>query len=407
MRTIIGLCYTELEKYLLNLTDIDVVCCAYDRESLLRECQSHRPDLIIVSNALQGCLTMEDLITELSDLNNSGIIFLYGEEDESAAGFCSFLEVKGILDYYVGGSITSDELDELIFSFMERSKGIGAVAQSAKIGEKLKKPLLKNIFLREKPQRWQSLGKRGTSGKGRFSRLVVCIYSDHATGKSHTAWNLSKCIAGRRYRTSLINLDKGYSANIYFGIDDIYDGLLDYAIENNEYKGILDGCYKSAGLNVIAGKLGDEEDIKPEAFGRLLQQVRLKSEVIIIDTKSSLGPITKAALNSSDLDILVFDCDLMHYNMNIQMLSRMKDDFSPEKTIAIINNCDKSSSSYKYIHNQLKKLEYSFKCILPVSSCGAVSHELMCTDKSPFQINNAKTKSFIFDLEKLAEELSI
>jgi MinD-like ATPase involved in chromosome partitioning or flagellar assembly len=186
---------------------------------------------------------------------------------------------------------------------------------------------------------------------------------------------------------------------LYFGIEDIYFDLLDYLIERGEHKSILDSCYKKGNLHVISGSLGNDNSISAEDFLKLFYYVRSKCDILIIDTYTGLNDTTLQAINSSNIDFLIFDSDIMHFHMNKLMLEKLGSTFIPEKTYAIINNCSSGSESYRYIYNQINKLNIKFKGILPISTCGSLGCDLMNTHKTPYEA--AKNSSFSMDINKI------
>ena len=183
--------------------------------------------------------------------------------------------------------------------------------------------------------------------------------------------------------------------------------LLDFTIQNNMHKDILDNCYKRKNLSVITGKLGDEEEISSEDFMKLLYCIRTKSDITIIDTRTGLSELTRLSIQNSMYDLLVFDCDIMHFHMNMRMLEELKDDFVPQKTIAVINNTNIRSSSHKFIYNELAGSGIPFKDMAFISSCGFISYEMMHTGLTPCQAAADKNKGFLGDMDRLLVKLGI
>jgi MinD-like ATPase involved in chromosome partitioning or flagellar assembly len=406
VRTIIAVCYPHLEEYIYHLPYLEIVEVCTTREDLVNSCCEFNPELVIISNVLTGHVDMEQVIISLiSDtFRKPRIIYLYGDDDGSAKQFCNFLEDRNIKDYYVGYNLTSIELDDLINNAIGRSSiGVSAKGKADTYYKKEKNfnSLFRSIVSNKKDN------AIGTTVRSVVDNMVITIYSAHVTGKSHTAWNLAYCLSKLNYKKSIINMDRGYSANIYYGIDEIYHGLLDYTIRNDSYSNILSSCYKRKNLNIISGRLGVEDGISSEEFSKLLYQVRTKSDITIIDTNTAINDVTISAIKNSSVDLLIFDSDLMHFNSNKQLISHMKNDFIPEKTIVLINNCDKASESYKFIYNQIKKMKLNFKGLLPISSCCAVACDLMHTDKVPYQIMHKQNHCFSEDFDRLLDILNL
>jgi cellulose biosynthesis protein BcsQ len=320
---------------------------------------------------------------------------------------------QGIYDFHVGEVITSKDIERLILRPSGKDKAYGYF-QSRFDNEhffdyreqnyKENRRFLNSSILINKG--FKQLFKGKVSNRTPFEKLVISIISNQATGKSHTAWNLACCLSGRKYATSLLNIDRGYSANLFFCIDELYYNLLDFTIRNNEHKNILDKCYKRKDLNIITGRLGDEKEIDEGDFVKLLYGIRTRSDITIIDTRTGLSPLTKLSIKSSTYDLMVFDCDIMHFHMNMSMLEEMNDDFVPGKTIALINNTNVKSKSHKFVYNELVNTGIPFKDIAFISSCGFLSSEMMHTGLSPYQTTGDENKEFVSDMDSLLDRLS-
>ena len=194
---------------------------------------------------------------------------------------------------------------------------------------------------------------------------------------------------------------------MFFDIDEVYYNLLDFTLQNDIHKDILENCYNRKNLCVVTGKLGDEKEISSEDFLKLLYCIRTKSDITIIDTRTGISELTRLSMQNSIYDMLVFDCDIMHFHMNMKMLEELKDDFVPEKTIAVINNTNIRSSSHKFIYNELTSSGIPFKDMAFVSSCGFISYEVMHTGYTPYQAAADRNKSFLGDMDSLLDKLGI
>ncbi|MGE5630306.1 MAG: hypothetical protein ACM3TR_04320, partial [Caulobacteraceae bacterium] len=361
MRVLLALNHEEIEEFISYLPGIEILAIIKDKHSLLEFFKTNGCDLVILENELPGSESMEEVIALLvSDKSRiQRIVYLYGEYDENCDAFIQFLRENGINDCFIGTEITSRDIERLIYN----PAGMKNLYEGNEDGHRLP-------FLRFKSSSYKKESRKVVKAQG---KSVISIISNNATGKSHTAWNLGYCFSKRGYDTSIFNIDRGYSANLYWHIDEIYYELLNYAIAKNKHKKILEDCFRIKNLNVITGKLGDQNEIKTDDFAKLLYNIRTQSDITLIDTKTGLSENTKHAIKNSTYDLLVFDCDIMHYHMNMVMVENLRDEFVPEKTIAIINNTNIKSSSHKFIYNEIKSTGLPFKDILPISSCGLIS----------------------------------
>lgn len=415
MKLLSALYHEEIEEYIKYLPGIEVLDAVRDKRSLLHASQSQIYDLVLISKNLPGSEEVEYLIEVLTSgkLKNQRVVFIYGEYDRFCDDFIRFLLDRQIYDFHVGDEISSKDIERLIFRPACKETAFGY----------FKSRFDNEVFFKQKEQ-IQRKNNRFFNGfsiaasgikpflkadnykKIIFEKLVISIISNQATGKSHTAWNLGACFSKYGYDTSLFNVDRGYSANMFFDIDEIYYDLLDYTIENNMHRDILDNCCRRKNLGLITGRPGDEREIDEEDFIKLLYNIRTKSDITIIDTRTGLTASTRLSVKSSTYDLLIFDCDIMHFHMNIRMLEELKDDFVPEKTIAVINNTNIKSSSHKFIYNEIIGTGIHFKDIVPIRSCGFLSTEVMHTGLSPYQTAGEENKSFVRDIDSLLERLS-
>jgi cellulose biosynthesis protein BcsQ len=415
MRVLSALYHEDIEGHIKYLPGILLMDIAVDKRSLLEMASSGEYDLVLISKDLPGSEEIECLIEVLFSEGAKGhrIVYLYGEYDDTCDGFITFLMNQGIYDFHVGEVITSKDIERLILRPSGKDKAYGYF-QSRFDNEHFFDYREQNYkgssrFLNSSiliNQGFKQLFKGKGSNRIPFEKLVISIISNQATGKSHTAWNLACCLSGRNYATSLLNIDRGYSANLFFCIDELYYNLLDFTIRNNEHKDILDKCYKRKNLNIITGRLGDEKEIDEGDFVKLLYGIRTRSDITIIDTRTGLSPLTKLSIKSSTYDLIVFDCDIMHFHMNMSMLQEMNDDFVPGKTIALINNTNVKSKSHKFVYNELVNTGIPFKDIAFISSCGFLSSEMMHTGLSPYQTTGDENKEFVSDMDSLLDRLS-
>jgi len=413
MKLLSALNFEDIEEYIKCLPGISTIDIVGNKKELLDTARSGSYDLVLISKELPGSEKMEYLIEAIlsEKLINHRIVYIYGEYDGNCDDFIRFLIEHEVYDFYVGDEISSKDIERLIFrptgketafsyfrSSFNNEQYFSYKSQSQKekrqfLNDRLEKSGLRP-FLKTKSNKGISLEK-----------LIISIISNQATGKSHTAWNLGSCLSKRGYATSLINIDRGYSANLFFDIDEIYYDLLDFSIQNGKHMGILDNCFKRKNLSIITGRLGDEKEISIDDFIKLLYGIRTKSDITIIDTKTGLTDLTRAAIKSSTYDLLIFDCDIMHFHMNMNMLYELRDDFIAEKTIAVINNTNVKSSSHKFIYNELISSGIPFKDIVFITSCGFLSNEAMHTGISPYQAAGEEYKNFARDIDNILDKL--
>lgn len=406
MRVLSAINHKDIEGYISCIPGISLLDTASDRRELMVMAASAAYDLVIVSRELPGNENMRSLM-EAIVINRPGNMryaFLYGEADGHCDDFNRFLVGLGVYDFHVGDELSSKDIERLVFRPGSRLTAIGYIDSGYDNEVYFSSPIINYSKALKKSTR-KSSGRWGKS-KPVLDKLIIAIISNHVTGKSHTAWNLACCLSSHGYATSVLNVDRGYSANLYFGIDELYYDLLEFTIRNNAHKGILDSCFRRKSLRLIAGRLGDEAEISGEDFEKLLYSIRTQSNITIIDTRTGLSPLTRQSVKSSTYDLLIFDCDILHFHMNMKMLEGLKDDFVAEKTIAVINNTNIRSKAHKYIYNQLVGTGIPFRDIAFLSSCGLAGNEAVLAGVSPYNEAGAGSKEFSNDIDRLADKLS-
>ncbi len=415
MRLLSALDHEGIEEYIKYLPGVDVLDVVRDKKSLLDVLEFQSYDIVLVSKDLPGSEDMDKLVRALGskDLKDQRAVFIYGGYDCLCDDFIGRLVDHNIYDFHVGEEITSKDIERLIFKPAGKDSALGYLKSSFDNTRYISHEGIvqgkSNRFFKGRSivgSGLTSLLRARNNKRMTFDKMIVSIISNHSTGKSHTAWNLGYCLSKRGYAASLFNIDRGYSANLYFDIDEIYYDLLDAVIENNKHRDILEGCFRKKKFSIITGKLGDEKEIGEEDFMKLLYSIRTKSDITIVDTRTGLSASTRLSIKSSTYDLLVFDCDIMHFHMNMKMIEDMKEDFVPEKTIAVINNTNIKSPAHKFIYNELVNTGIPFKDITFIRSCGLSSVETMHTGLSPYQIKNEGNLNFIHDIDSLLGSLT-
>lgn len=381
MNLILAVNHVELHRFIAQSYKVNISGIAESAEELFELLTYIKADTIIISRHICRDNNHKQFLEQITALRKDlRVIYLYGERDKDTDEFLRFLECIGIVDYHVGLSVTSVELDKLLFG---QKIGQGEV-------------FLRQLFRRPDRTLWVK----------ELDSAVITVYSNSSNGKSHLAWNLAVELSSRGYKTTLINMDRGSSANMYFGIPEIYYDLLDYMIAEDNYRSLIDNCFRKGNLNVVTGHLGSETPIKAMDFLKLFYFARSKSNIVIIDTWTGLNEVTLQAINNSNIDFFVFDSDLMHFHMNKLMLQQLGSAFIPEKTYAIINNCNSISESYKYVYKQIKKLNVKFKGVMPLNSCGSLGCDLMYTGRTPYNTVNDFNKSFRNDMNNILKAVN-
>lgn len=385
------------------------------REFLLRNDENYQFEIVIISNRLKGTtIELEELLFALKQ-NDTRVIFLTNKAMTSEIKTCLQLNIYDL----VFDPIDIDMIPDILKNpkeFSDISSLYVKVMNDENIEEEI--TIKDKIVNKLNPKRLRSNDKNESSihvieknvivpGKEyiikEMDKAYIAVYSAYSTGKSHTVWNLSYCLGKLDYNTTVINLDYGYSANILYGIDEIHYDVLKTIKQKNLYKDILEYAHKKNNVSVIANELGNTEEIDIDTYKKLLYYIRPKQDVVIADCRSGHSELLEEIIRDTNIDLFVFDMDLTHFQLNKQLVEKLGDLFNPEKTIAIINNCNVNSNAYKYVYSKVLGISKNFKQIMPISNCGFLSYELMDTGKVPYSeaAKKEEYKEFIENMDDL------
>lgn len=201
---------------------------------------------------------------------------------------------------------------------------------------------------------------------------VISFFSAAPTGKSFLSWNLAHALSEREYETVLINVDKGYSANSFFNIDE--DEL------EVECKPILKEFVLKENLKVYTGPILSEEKISNDEFNELLNSLRINNDIVIVDTNSEVDENTLIALKYSTINVLIFDLDNMHNQFNLNLIDKLNGYINFKKTIAVINNAYRRSKELEYIKEFINKISKDFKDVIIIENAGSKTFDYIHTN---------------------------
>ncbi|WP_031368511.1 ParA family protein [Clostridium botulinum] len=237
-----------------------------------------------------------------------------------------------------------------------------------------------------------------------ISNSTIAVISSCSTGKSFITSNLSHCFSDRGYNTSVINLDKGYSANILYGINNSEER----ALKNiNKYKDkdipdIIDKAYiVNKNLKIFTNELYSNEKINEEQFIKILDVVQAHSDITLIDCGSEYSEILNSSIRYSNTVLFVFDIDEMHNKLNLNLIQELNNKLNFKKTIAVINNTF-PSDQIKRTRDLIKDLNKEFKDIVSIKNAGAAAYDSVFTSCAYFETDDLDFKK---DMENLLESM--
>lgn len=127
MKVILAVDLKPLEKFISERKDIDVLKNVRSRKTLLDDCLSLNPHLVIISRSLPGEGSIREILATLKVSRDEGefkgrIIYLYGEDDVFRKSFTNFLIDVGVYDFHIG-----DIDEETILKLIYEPKGSNEV----------------------------------------------------------------------------------------------------------------------------------------------------------------------------------------------------------------------------------------------------------------------------------------
>jgi len=232
----------------------------------------------------------------------------------------------------------------------------------------------------------------------------IAVISNCSNGKSFITWNIAHGFANRGYNTSILNLDRGYSANIYYSIDEEEERALRNISKLKNFNKILHKAYYvNENLRIFTNELCSKEELNNEEFLKISNLVQANSDITIIDCKSEINDLLKSAISYSSTVLFIFDNDNMHYNLNLKMLEEISDVFNPQKIIVVLNNVFYEGAELKNTIKFIKNMGLDFRDIVTIGNCGADATDMMFTDTCPYI--SSKNEKFKNDMDRLMDSL--
>lgn len=233
---------------------------------------------------------------------------------------------------------------------------------------------------------------------------VITMLSASSNGKSYLSWNLANYMADNNYSTTVLNNDFGYSANLYYAVPDKYQFVLQDAAGKGSYIDVLNNCYKpKENLNILTGPIYSDFKIGTQAFIKLLNIAKGKTDIVILDCATGLNELTELSVIQSNINILIYDLDSRHFHFNRKLIEELGDSLIAEKTIVVINYADTKSDSFLDMYEHINAMKLPFRDIIPISYCGALGCDLIGTYTTPYH----KNEGFKNDMDVLLEALKV
>lgn len=379
----------ELEELFEKIETIEIIEKERDLEVLKDLLEFMNVDYLVINRLLdEDGKNLLDIAVLAKKKNIKVIVLLNDLEDFSEKKIITSLVAQDVYSFINFNDLKEEKIINIIENYPQEFdfKIFNNDDQQVNDGS-----IIKNVKKRQGK-------KRETIEVELINNAVIAVYSNCSSGKSVVSWILAYCLKDRNYKTAVINLDKGYSANIYYPIssennNEVMD--MNSLLQNEEL-----GYKVDKDLSVICGSLGSKMDFQPDQFLKILNAARIKNNITIVDCKSELNDLTKIALQQSTIDLLVYDNDINHCSLNNQMIQDLGAEFNPEKTIMVINNAAIESKSYKEILSYLEDSGMNFRDIVSIRSVGGQIFDLIDKNKLPY-LSKSVDDNFKKDIDNL------
>lgn len=232
----------------------------------------------------------------------------------------------------------------------------------------------------------------GYQGLGHTSKVVTVFGTKGGSGKTTIAVNLAVCLAKKRKKVALIDLDLQYGdANLFLNLntnDTLYELVQGYAdFDIDTIRSYM--MTHSSGVHVLSAPQSPEyaDFIKKEHIEKLLNVIRPYYDYLIIDVASSFNDSTIMAIDSSTLILMVTGLDvsiLRNSKISLKVLESLKQN---KKVMTVVNRDTKGTIT---INDVKKILQCPVAAVIP-SDWKTVGSAL--NTGVPFVLNVRKSKA--------------
>lgn len=249
-----------------------------------------------------------------------------------------------------------------------------------------------------------------------MGRVIVIANQKGGVGKTTTAINLSACLAEKKKRILLIDMDPQGNASGGFDIDDdsidktIYDVMLGEAtLEDATIKNVrtkLSIVPSDVNLAAVEIQLSDQEG-KNHILKKEIEQIKSHYDYIIIDCPPSLNILTINAMSAADTVLVPLQCEyyalegLAQLMQTVRLIQERENDKLKIEGIVFTMYDGRTNLATEVVENVTQNTDKKiYKCIIPrnVRLAEAPSYGLPITEYDP---KSAGAKAY----EKLASKV--
>lgn len=272
----------------------------------------------------------------IEQLNPHGVMVILDGDDESSLGL-----VRQISQAHPGTAVVCTGLN------CQRDVVIKAFRAGAR--EFLDQPP-KAADLKELTERLDELATAGEGEKKALGAVIAVYSSKGGSGTTTIGVNLAATFAKQTGRqTAIVDLNLQYgNIPIFFGVDPTYS-ITDLArneqrLDVQLFRSFLTKMSENLYCLAAPLKLEEADDVFPNHLETAIGLLRTQFSFVIVDTQHTLDPNTVAALDLSDMILLVTQLDLASvYNTRrvLETFNRMG--YSEEKIKLVVNRHTKGN----------------------------------------------------------------
>lgn len=356
--------YQQLDKSVLGFKGYIVVKTIESRKEILDSIVQNKPDILLVSNGLNGDESLYEILVNVSKISPSTrIIYLCGEilpSDKQKIDAIGFLTMFGIYDVIYEKRLNSALLKDILDN-PKSKKDVEVFLQKVRnIEENISK---------ERNFNFVSIDESETLNPYVYKNVFTFSSIKPGSGKTFVSSNIASAIAkygeeknGVCPKVAIIEADlQNLSLSTVFGLDDtnnniknVFEKISKYVVNNkfigseNEQSEIHDTIMrnflqpeKNKSLYVLGGSslfFRDIQFIRPEYYTYLIDEISAHFDVVIIDLNSSMSHTTTyPLLEMSNTCYFILNLDYNNIRNNIRYREYLDEIDILSKTKYILN----------------------------------------------------------------------
>lgn len=308
----------ELEKLISSNIDADFLGVALYKEAVLEVLERKQPDIVFISELLDGVMEMRPLILSLrTRVPNTRIIFIMANENPE---FRSFLYQWMVFDVF-SGSLSIKEIQESIESpknFEDIAKELEVLKRFEKKGEDFDENDI-DLIGNFSSDNYTRLGNK-TLENSELYRQVVSFWSvQDGAGKTFSAINTALSLANRNdLKILLIDFNiENPTVSLYYNFVDpdrnlgaiVDDLLLEREITADNFEDYLIPHPLYNNLHILPGYIlkmkRQDSEFMINVFNFILELADKNNySTVLIDTEAGLSPLNKEIFNKSSKVLL-------------------------------------------------------------------------------------------------------